>query len=148
MNFNFGEEVNNFNSNYENLLKSFKSHKSIKFNNKELNNFNNSYNSIINEIINMNGGFKKNNEEKQLKTTLYHAKWCGHCRTFKPIWDEIMKNYKDNKNISFEDYEEQDMTPTQLKNVKYFPTILFNNTLYDGGRSFEEFNKEIKNRLN
>ena len=145
MNFNFGEEVNNFNSNYENLLNSFKSNK---FDNKELNNFKNSYNSIINEIINMNGGFKRNKEEKQLKATLYYANWCGHCKTFKPIWKKIMNEYKDNKNISFENYEEEKMTQEQLSNVKYFPTILFNGTLYDGGRSYEEFNKEIKNRLN
>ena len=143
MNLNFGQEVNNFNSNYEILLNKIKSNK---LHNSELNDFKNSYNLIIDEIVNMSGGFK-NKETKQLKATLYYADWCGHCKTFKPTWKKIINEYKDNKNISFEDYEEQDMTSKQLENIKYFPTILFNDSLYDGGRSYEEFSKEIKNRL-
>jgi thiol-disulfide isomerase/thioredoxin len=39
-----------------------------------------------------------------IKVVLYWAEWCGPCKNYKPIWQEIVKKYQNNKNIIFENY--------------------------------------------
>ncbi len=91
----------------------------------------------------------KNKMEKKLMTggsnkiqiILFKADWCGHCKTFKPLWEALSKKYEskyefitydaDNNTKMFEEY-----------NVDAFPTIKIKNGSdiidYNGDRSIED----------
>jgi thiol-disulfide isomerase/thioredoxin len=60
---------------------------------------------------------------KQGKIILYHAKWCGHCNTFLPKWNQLKNKYNDI--YIFEEYEEKDMSKEQLSEITGFPTIFY-----------------------
>jgi thiol-disulfide isomerase/thioredoxin len=77
---------------------------------------------------------KFNSDIKYL--VLYHANWCGYCKNFIPLWNEI-KNNNDLKNVIFIDVNMTDNNNiindnnigeniiTKIKNVEIngFPTI-------------------------
>ena len=144
MNFKFDinfNDIDNFNSNYKNLLNNINKEGNI-LENDEYIRLNKSINSILNDLNYMTGG------SKNLDITLYYAKWCGACKNFKPTWEKIKKVYKDNEKIKLYDYEESVMTNDQLNQVKYYPTILFNNEIYEKSRDFDTFSKEIEKNIN
>ena len=73
-------------------------------------------------------------EIKHKYVTLYHAEWCGHCKTFKPIWDDFKKTYEASKDdiknkykivLTINDYEET-ANPEEITkaNVNGFPTVV------------------------
>ena len=57
----------------------------------------------------------------------FYADWCGHCTTFKPIWDEV-KNSLQSSKISFKEFN-ADIHKRELEHydVHSFPTILIEN---------------------
>ena len=57
----------------------------------------------------------------------FYADWCGHCTTFKPIWDEV-KNSLQSSKISFKEFN-ADIHKRELEHydVQSFPTILIEN---------------------
>ena len=58
------------------------------------------------------------------KVTLYYANWCGHCKTFKSIWNSL-KPYFQKYNIEFKDYEESlNSQIMEDNNINSFPTII------------------------
>ena len=46
---------------------------------------------------------------KLIKITLYHAKWCGHCVDFLPLWNKMSSDSEALKNIEFKSYEESEI---------------------------------------
>jgi len=47
-----------------------------------------------------------------VKVTLYHADWCGHCQKFKPQWGEFKEMAK-HDGINFAEFEEQELDPNK-----------------------------------
>jgi glutaredoxin len=95
---------------------------------------------------------------KKIKITLYHAKWCGHCVTFFPIWKKMAENEVARKNIDFEEHEQQTFGSLSADEMKIndepidsFPTIRINinNTDYNytGGREPDDIYQFIIDRL-
>ncbi len=81
------------------------------------------------------------------KVTLYYANWCGHCKTFKPVWNSL-KPYFDKYNIQYQEFEEE-VNNDIIKNNKIegFPTIVIekNGVKYDynGERSVDGLIREL-----
>ncbi len=70
---------------------------------------------------------------------LVKAEWCGHCKTFSPIWDKLAKKY--NNKYEFVSHAEADV-PTVSKKytpISGFPTVfLVKNSQvikYEGARN-------------
>ena len=81
------------------------------------------------------------------KITLYHANWCGHCKSFMKTWNGL-KNFFDNHNVKYEDYEESNSKDIiAKKKIKIFPTITItkNNKeyLYNGDKSVNSIINEV-----
>lgn len=66
---------------------------------------------------------------------LYHANWCGHCKKFLPIWEELKQNFK---NIKFTDFEEsKDEKIMEEENITGYPTIKIDGKVYEGSRDYD-----------
>lgn len=72
------------------------------------------------------------------KVILFYANWCGHCQTFKPIWENL-KVHLDNNGIEHEEYESSNQKIMDDFDIQGFPTIkvIQNNvaTDYNGQRN-------------
>jgi len=83
---------------------------------------------------------------------LIHAEWCGHCRAFKPVWEEMERELSATPdNVVLASVEEKGLnmiTPEHIANFSGFPTIRFiqNGTVqeHEGSRNKEELMKKIK----
>lgn len=65
------------------------------------------------------GGSKEKDE-----VLLFKAEWCGHCKKFKPVWNELKEMYK-NKYV-FNTYDsDEDKDKMKQWGVSGFPTIIF-----------------------
>jgi thiol-disulfide isomerase/thioredoxin len=64
---------------------------------------------------------KFNNDNKYL--VLYHTNWCGYCKKFIPIWNEL-KNDEKLKNIIFIDVDMSDNNNKKINNDKIEVDIL------------------------
>jgi hypothetical protein len=72
---------------------------------------------------------------KSYKVILTKAGWCGHCKIFAPIFDEVSKKSIDEyKNLEFESYDLENKNklekenfensyPELISKVEYYPTI-------------------------
>jgi protein disulfide-isomerase A6 len=77
---------------------------------------------------------------------MYYAPWCGHCKSLKPIWNQLSDHVlKSNVVIA-----KIDMTKNKLDSpeVKGFPTIFFypqagDAVAYDGGRSLKDLKEYL-----
>ena len=62
------------------------------------------------------------------KIVLFYADWCGHCKEFKPVWDETAKevNKKDNKMIKVNCGEgtKEDKEIMKKYDIDGYPTII------------------------
>lgn len=70
---------------------------------------------------------------------LFSANWCGHCREFKPVWNELKKLYQ-NK-INFIEIDCTKETPG-LEYVQYLPTI----AIYDKNDKYIENYEEDRSK--
>ena len=76
----------------------------------------------------------------------FYAPWCGHCKKLAPIYDELAKKLKDNKNIIIAKMDST-LNETDKVSIQGFPTIKFfpakNKTPIDfnGDRTVEGFEK-------
>jgi thiol-disulfide isomerase/thioredoxin len=78
---------------------------------------------------------------------MFYAEWCGHCKTTKPQFQQLIDNYKGPVKIMMIDSEapeNQDLVKSQ--NIKGFPTIRYypsgisqNYQEYNGGRNVDNF---------
>lgn len=83
---------------------------------------------------------------------LIHAEWCGHCRAFKPVWEEMERELSVTPdNVVLASVEEKGLnmiTPEHIANFSGFPTIRFieNGAVqeHEGSRNKEELMKKIK----
>ena len=54
---------------------------------------------------------------------LYHVGWCGHCKNFKPHWNEFAKKYRNRVNIMDIDCDDK-KNQQKCGLVNGFPTVL------------------------
>lgn len=86
---------------------------------------------------------------------LIHAEWCGHCRAFKPVWEEMERELSTiPDNMVLASVEEKGLPMVQHEhtaNFSGFPTIRFiqNGTIHEheGSRNKEELMKKIKTMI-
>lgn len=81
--------------------------------------------------------------------TLYHANWCGHCRRFLPVWEDL-KRELDKIGIEHREYEEG-QNPEMIKeaNISGFPTLRINKGKeydYKGPRTVDAIIAELTDR--
>lgn len=72
----------------------------------------------------------KENFEAKPKIVLCKANWCGHCKKFMPVWEEVSEELKDEADFVVYDSEEDKEKLTEY-GVKGFPTVF---KLVDGER--------------
>jgi protein disulfide-isomerase len=89
----------------------------------------------------MSGG----SSEKEL--ILFKASWCGHCKKFLPVWNNITND--SNLNVKFTTYD-SDEHKNEMQNYKIegYPTILYkvNNQLIEYVGSRDE--QSVKDFIN
>jgi len=76
--------------------------------------------------------------------SLYKAEWCGHCKTFAPVWNELQKK---NKHIKFETYDsDKHKDIMKERKIEGFPSIHINGNNYNGARDFETLDRLLNNK--
>ena len=90
--------------------------------------------------------------EEQCEVKLFYAPWCGYCKKFAPVWDELEKKYSNNPSVKLTKVngdEEAGKAEAEREGVEGYPTIfIYSNgekTKYTGERdvqSIEQFLKE------
>lgn len=83
---------------------------------------------------------------------LAYADWCGHCKNFKPTWNEFRRKYENVLDIR-EIEESSNKEIMQELGVRGFPTImLLNNgkkiTYKEADRDMLHLENFVKNNLN
>lgn len=80
-------------------------------------------------VENFSDDTNNKDSHKQIVLMLFYADWCGHCKTFKPIWETAKTSMKkNNKNVdvkflSFNADVDEDKKKIKKYNVSGFPTI-------------------------
>ena len=84
-------------------------------------------------------------ENSDKKTLLFFsADWCGHCKNFKPVWEELSSVENKKKanfiNVNCSDNEDEKIQKIMSKySVKGFPTLM----IYDSSdKSMTEYNED------
>ena len=81
---------------------------------------------------------------------LYYADWCGHCKTMKPEWDNVIKSLNNpqtnTNNVNVAEIESQHIENLVNKpDIKGFPTIkMYNNGLPIANFEDERIASKIK----
>ena len=86
---------------------------------------------------------------------LFYAPWCGHCKAQHPIYEELAKAYKDDKEVLI---AKIDATANEVEgiNIRGFPTLKFfkaggdgkSEVDYEGDRTLEALKEFVeKNRV-
>ena len=74
------------------------------------------------------GGFGDAGAPPVASFTMYYADWCPHCKTVKPEFEDFSKRgviTVNGKNVAVAMVEESDKEKMAGKNVKGFPTFLY-----------------------
>lgn len=92
--------------------------------------------------------------EAKAKCILFHANWCGHCKTFMPTWEEMKKRSSSDYTMqSFEvdDPSKESKDMFEKYSIKSFPTIVIvpppgkgEAYRYHGSRTIESIESEMK----
>lgn len=79
-----------------------------------------------------------------------YADWCGHCKTFKPIWNQFKQKY--GKVIDMREVNaDKDASIIENLNVSGFPTVILLNGKrieMDGPRTMEGLESFVLKNLN
>jgi thiol-disulfide isomerase/thioredoxin len=96
------------------------------------------------ENNNMTGG----GNETKVDVILFKADWCGHCKKFKPVWEQLSKQFESKFNFITYDAD-KDIDMLEKYKVDGFPTILFKDGKhikpYEGSREYEELENLLTN---
>ena len=120
--------------------------KSNQINALRLENFCQSSHQQNNQQNNQNKQNNKNNKEMtKNKLVLYYSQQCGHCKNFKPIWDQFCKE----NNINIETVAidcEKEQCPDD---VKGYPTVMLHKQngqkiTFDGQRTVPALNRFLE----
>jgi thiol-disulfide isomerase/thioredoxin len=69
---------------------------------------------------------------------LFHADWCGHCKTFMPIWDKF-KNQINTKNYNIIQIESKNPFTNKIQVLQGYPSVFYINNNkaieYNGDRN-------------
>ena len=55
---------------------------------------------------------------------LFHANWCGHCKSFMPIWNEF-KTQINTKKYNIVEIESQNPFTNRINVLQGYPTIFY-----------------------
>jgi len=82
--------------------------------------------------------------DDKISVILFYADWCGHCKTFKPNWDEWSKEFeKTHDDIQFNSVEDKELQSKEWSDFKIsgFPTLMMikndKQILFQGPRTKE-----------
>lgn len=104
----------------------------------------------------------KERMEKKNVVMLLHANWCFWCKQFKPEWDKLAANLKENNKISVAELEEAQLSALKQKDENLFnqlvgneglgfPTVLLfkggDRFTYKGQRTSEDLQKHLDSFL-
>ncbi|EGF79017.1 hypothetical protein BATDEDRAFT_26166 [Batrachochytrium dendrobatidis JAM81] len=78
---------------------------------------------------------------------MFHAPWCGHCKTLAPIWDQVAEELKGQVDIGKVNCDEEKDLMKRF-NIKGFPTLVLINEpnapiVYKGSRRLEDIKKFV-----
>merc|ERR1719379_2907380 len=86
----------------------------------------------------------------------FFAPWCGHCKSMKPAWDKLMKNWNKGDRMKTSLIADVDCTAEgkplcETAGVSGFPSIKWGDPAsledYDGGRDYDALKKFAKENL-
>ncbi|CAK9017864.1 Protein disulfide-isomerase-like protein EhSep2 [Durusdinium trenchii] len=83
----------------------------------------------------------------------FFAPWCGHCKSMKPAWDQLMSEYQDSPSILVADVDCIGAGKSKCDDVgvKGFPTIKHGDphdlSDYKGGRDYEALRAFVEDSL-
>jgi protein disulfide-isomerase A4 len=111
--------------------------------------FKNKYISYKAKYLALKNQQNRGNENiKNIDIMLFKAEWCGHCKTFLPVWNKVKKQYKNKFNFIMYDSEKNKDIMKQW-DIKGFPTIMVKKDDividYEGDRSYESFDTMVAN---
>ena len=88
------------------------------------------------------------------KLVLYHASWCGHCKTFMPEWDKFAKHAQQHlKHIDVIKIQcDSNKDTCKLNFIKGFPTVALHKkngeiVVFQDDRTMEKLLKFVNNHL-
>jgi thioredoxin-like negative regulator of GroEL len=96
------------------------------------------YKQVNSKIV---GGLLENKKKNDVIIIVYHWNSCGHCRSFMPMFHDLLnreRNLMDMSNIFSVEYDDFDYLPNDLRNVNAFPMII----AYENGKKKEEFKEQ------
>jgi len=96
------------------------------------------YKKVNSKII---GGLLEDTKNKDTVIIVYHWNSCGHCRSFMPMFHDLLNKERNLINFSniFEvEYDNFKYLPNDLTDVNAFPMII----AYENGKKKEEFKEQ------
>ena len=108
-------------------------------------------------IGSLKGEFNIETLQNMPSMVLFHAPWCGHCKNFMPIWDQLSKSDTGNIDIVKVNCDENKEL-AKKHGIQGFPTVKFLpqgilNTMpdqaqaYEGARTHQSLMDFIKTKL-
>lgn len=99
----------------------------------------------LNSSISQTGGGDKNQGQYDKTLTLIKAKWCGHCKAFKPIWEELPSKIK---NVNFKTLDSNtNKEEIEKYDISGYPSLVLENgdkkIKYEGKRDVESIKKFV-----
>jgi thiol-disulfide isomerase/thioredoxin len=70
----------------------------------------------------------------KIDVLLFKADWCGHCKNFKPVWNQLQNEF--NKKFNFITYDHGvDQEMVKKMKINGYPTIMFKD-----GKEIQQYN--------
>lgn len=96
------------------------------------------YKEVNSKLI---GGLLEKKKNNDIVIIVYHWNSCGHCRSFMPVFHDLLNRERDLMDMSniFEvEYDNFKYLPNDLTDVNAFPMII----AYENGKKKEEFKEQ------